>query len=151
MPLKRVLFFHFIEKHFVGFVFQDARFGVARNVNICCLSFSVRQMGLIYTKFLLLISAFIGAEADPIPESNIGSRMLQSMGWSPGQGLGADGAGIRTPITACLRPRRQGFGSVEQPSTSWDGHQSGNSNTLTAEHTPGSKVELHTVSSEHCS
>jgi G patch domain-containing protein 2 len=76
--------------------------------------------------------------------------MLQSMGWSPGQGLGADGAGIRTPVKACLRPRRQGFGSSEQPSTSWDGPPSVNSNTLTAEQKPGSKVELHSVSSEQC-
>lgn len=54
--------------------------------------------------------AYVGGEADPIPESNIGNRMLQSMGWSPGQGLGAEGTGIKTPLTACLRPHRQGLG-----------------------------------------
>ena len=37
--------------------------------------------------------------------------MLQNMGWVPGMGLGADGSGIKTPVTAYVRPRRQGLGS----------------------------------------
>ncbi|XP_060083558.1 G patch domain-containing protein 2-like isoform X1 [Ylistrum balloti] len=53
---------------------------------------------------------FIGNEAEPIPDSNLGSKMLQNMGWTPGSGLGSDGAGIKTPVMAYRRPRRQGLG-----------------------------------------
>ncbi|XP_052275480.1 G patch domain-containing protein 2-like isoform X2 [Dreissena polymorpha] len=49
-------------------------------------------------------------QSEPIPESNLGNRMLQQMGWTPGQGLGLNGAGIRTPVTATIRPHRQGLG-----------------------------------------
>lgn len=86
--------------------------------------------------------AFIGADADPIPESNIGNRMLQSMGWSPGEGLGANGMGIKTPITACLRPHRQGFGCNEQPGMNPDVTMTGHSNSLTAEQKSCAKIEL---------
>lgn len=53
----------------------------------------------------------VGGKAEPIPETNIGSRILQTMGWNPGSGLGADGSGITMPILACRRPYRQGLGS----------------------------------------
>ncbi|XP_069117018.1 G patch domain-containing protein 2-like isoform X1 [Argopecten irradians] len=53
---------------------------------------------------------FIGNEAEPIPDSNLGNRMLQGMGWTPGSGLGSDGGGIKTPVMAYRRPRRQGLG-----------------------------------------
>jgi len=55
----------------------------------------------------------IGANSEPIPEHNIGNKMLQSMGWAPGTGLGSDGQGIKTPIFATVRPRRQGLGILE--------------------------------------
>ena len=55
--------------------------------------------------------------SDPIAESNIGNKMLQSMGWSPGTGLGVDGSGIKTPVMATMRPRRQGLGMGEGPSS----------------------------------
>ena len=54
---------------------------------------------------------YVGENADPIPDSNIGSRLLQSMGWSPGCGLGPEGGGITTPITAFKRLGRKGLGT----------------------------------------
>ncbi|OBZ82830.1 Cell division control protein 45, partial [Choanephora cucurbitarum] len=38
-----------------------------------------------------------------------GQKMLEKMGWSSGQGLGADGAGIVNPIETKLRPARMGL------------------------------------------
>ncbi|XP_040207373.1 G patch domain-containing protein 2 isoform X1 [Rana temporaria] len=55
-------------------------------------------------------SGFIGENNQPIPESNIGNRMLQSMGWTPGTGLGPDGKGISEPIRAMQRPKGLGLG-----------------------------------------
>lgn len=53
----------------------------------------------------------VGEFCDPIPESNIGNKMLQNMGWIPGMGLGTDGSGIKNPVCAFLRPKRQGLGA----------------------------------------
>ncbi|XP_076096927.1 G patch domain-containing protein 2-like [Mytilus galloprovincialis] len=53
---------------------------------------------------------YVGDEASPIPETNIGNKMLQSMGWKPGSGLGAEGEGIQTPVLAYRRLRRTGLG-----------------------------------------
>ncbi|XP_028858794.1 G patch domain-containing protein 2 isoform X1 [Denticeps clupeoides] len=52
----------------------------------------------------------VGEGAPPIPDSNMGSRMLQSMGWSPGMGLGPEGRGITEPIRATQRPKGAGLG-----------------------------------------
>ncbi|XP_003474282.1 G patch domain-containing protein 2 isoform X1 [Cavia porcellus] len=52
----------------------------------------------------------VGENAQPILENNIGNRMLQSMGWSPGSGLGRDGKGIAEPIQAVQRPKGLGLG-----------------------------------------
>uniref|UniRef100_A0A3B4DUF9 G-patch domain-containing protein n=1 Tax=Pygocentrus nattereri TaxID=42514 RepID=A0A3B4DUF9_PYGNA len=52
----------------------------------------------------------VGEGASPIPESNVGSRMLQSMGWSPGMGLGPEGRGITEPLRATQRPKGAGLG-----------------------------------------
>ncbi|XP_072031081.1 G patch domain-containing protein 2-like [Amphiura filiformis] len=46
----------------------------------------------------------------PIPDNNIGNRMLQSMGWSPGTGLGPGGSGIQEPVKAYIRPKNRGLG-----------------------------------------
>ena len=59
--------------------------------------------------FIFLVGLY-RTESEPIPDTNIGNRMLQQMGWSPGQGLGADSKGIKTPVMASQRPRRQGLG-----------------------------------------
>ncbi|XP_056424326.1 G patch domain-containing protein 2 [Hyla sarda] len=55
-------------------------------------------------------SGFIGESSQPIPDTNIGNRMLQSMGWTPGTGLGPDGKGISEPIRALQRPKGLGLG-----------------------------------------
>ncbi|KAM9778524.1 G patch domain-containing protein 2 isoform X1 [Syngnathus typhle] len=55
-------------------------------------------------------SAAVGENAPPIPDSNLGNRMLQSMGWIPGVGLGPDGRGITEPVRALQRPKGTGLG-----------------------------------------
>lgn len=57
-----------------------------------------------------IISGFVGENAQPIVENNIGNRMLQNMGWTPGSGLGRDGKGIPEPIQALQRPKGLGLG-----------------------------------------
>ncbi|XP_032399145.1 G patch domain-containing protein 2 isoform X2 [Etheostoma spectabile] len=55
-------------------------------------------------------SGVVGENAPPIPDTNMGSRMLQSMGWSPGMGLGPEGRGITEPVRATQRPKGTGLG-----------------------------------------
>ncbi|XP_012691089.1 G patch domain-containing protein 2 isoform X3 [Clupea harengus] len=52
----------------------------------------------------------VGENAPPIPDSNMGNRMLQSMGWNPGSGLGPEGRGITEPVRAHQRPKGSGLG-----------------------------------------
>ena len=52
----------------------------------------------------------VGGEAEPLNETNVGNRILQGMGWSPGMGLGPNGMGIKDPIVAHVRPRHVGLG-----------------------------------------
>uniref|UniRef100_A0A3Q4HU53 G patch domain containing 2 n=1 Tax=Neolamprologus brichardi TaxID=32507 RepID=A0A3Q4HU53_NEOBR len=55
-------------------------------------------------------SGVVAENAPPIPETNMGNRMLQTMGWSPGMGLGPEGRGITEPIRATQRPKGTGLG-----------------------------------------
>ena len=55
-------------------------------------------------------ASIVGGEAEPLNETNVGNRMLQGMGWSPGMGLGPNGMGIKDPIVAHVRPRHVGLG-----------------------------------------
>uniref|UniRef100_A0A3B3Z807 G-patch domain-containing protein n=1 Tax=Periophthalmus magnuspinnatus TaxID=409849 RepID=A0A3B3Z807_9GOBI len=55
-------------------------------------------------------TGIVGENAPPIPESNMGNRMLQSMGWSPGMGLGPEGRGMTEPVRATQRPKGTGLG-----------------------------------------
>ncbi|XP_065112456.1 G patch domain-containing protein 2 isoform X1 [Paramisgurnus dabryanus] len=55
-------------------------------------------------------SGVVGDGAPPLPESNVGNRMLQTMGWTPGSGLGPEGRGITEPIRASQRPKGAGLG-----------------------------------------
>ncbi|XP_042210440.1 SURP and G-patch domain-containing protein 1-like isoform X3 [Homarus americanus] len=51
-----------------------------------------------------------------LTEDNVGYRMLKSMGWTEGMGLGAEGKGITTPVNQNGRSESQGLG-VERPET----------------------------------
>ncbi|XP_026518023.1 RNA-binding protein 10-like, partial [Terrapene carolina triunguis] len=48
---------------------------------------------------------------DGLGSDNIGSRMLQAMGWKEGSGLGRKKQGIVTPIEAQTRVRGSGLGA----------------------------------------
>ncbi|KAJ4828808.1 hypothetical protein Tsubulata_010824, partial [Turnera subulata] len=49
-----------------------------------------------------------------IDESNVGNRMLRSMGWHEGSGLGKDGSGMIEPVQAQGMERRAGLGSQQK-------------------------------------
>ncbi|GMJ01355.1 suppressor of abi3-5 [Hibiscus trionum] len=46
-----------------------------------------------------------------IDENNVGNRMLRSMGWHEGSGLGKDGSGMTEPVEAQAMDGRAGLGS----------------------------------------
>uniref|UniRef100_A0A0M3JUW8 Putative rna binding protein (inferred by orthology to a S. mansoni protein) n=1 Tax=Anisakis simplex TaxID=6269 RepID=A0A0M3JUW8_ANISI len=47
----------------------------------------------------------------PIDETNIGNKLLKSMGWTEGKGIGKNNQGIVTPITAERRVEGAGLGA----------------------------------------
>ncbi|XP_038988821.1 SUPPRESSOR OF ABI3-5-like isoform X2 [Phoenix dactylifera] len=49
-----------------------------------------------------------------IDEKNVGNRMLRSMGWQEGLGLGKDGSGIKEPVQAKVVDDRSGLGSQQR-------------------------------------
>jgi len=51
----------------------------------------------------------VGQHAAPISETNLGNKLLKSMGWTGG-GLGASGQGIAQPITATIKNNKCGLG-----------------------------------------
>ena len=52
----------------------------------------------------------LSAQEREIPESNLGSKMLRQMGWTPGTGLGKEGDGRVEPVRAELRKKGVGLG-----------------------------------------
>ncbi|KAJ2852238.1 squalene synthetase-like protein [Coemansia brasiliensis] len=53
----------------------------------------------------------VAENAPAVGASNIGHQMLQQMGWSPGQGLGAEQKGRATPVDVMIRNSRRGLGA----------------------------------------
>lgn len=51
----------------------------------------------------------VGARSAPIKEDNVGNKMLQKMGWTPGTGLGRDSDGIVNHIPAVVKTKRTGL------------------------------------------
>ncbi|XAR54852.1 hypothetical protein NMG60_11030164 [Bertholletia excelsa] len=49
-----------------------------------------------------------------IDDSNVGNRMLRSMGWQEGLGLGKDGSGVIEPVQAQAMETRAGLGSQQK-------------------------------------
>ncbi|KAK9157073.1 hypothetical protein Scep_003647 [Stephania cephalantha] len=49
----------------------------------------------------------------PIPQSNIGFKMLKMMGYSPGSALGKGGAGAAEPVALEIRRSRRGIGKED--------------------------------------
>ncbi|KAK6947467.1 G-patch domain, partial [Dillenia turbinata] len=49
-----------------------------------------------------------------LDESNVGNRMLRSMGWHEGSGLGRDGSGMVEPVQAQASEHRAGLGSQQK-------------------------------------
>jgi G patch domain-containing protein 2 len=43
--------------------------------------------------------------------SGIGSRLMQRMGWSVGEGLGRARQGMPEPLAAVMRPKHRGLGA----------------------------------------
>uniref|UniRef100_A0A4X2LQV1 RNA binding motif protein 10 n=1 Tax=Vombatus ursinus TaxID=29139 RepID=A0A4X2LQV1_VOMUR len=65
-------------------------------------------------KFGTMVATSLGlaqSAQDGLSSNNIGSRMLQAMGWKEGSGLGRKKQGIITPIEAQTRVRGSGLGS----------------------------------------
>ncbi|KAK0445434.1 hypothetical protein EV421DRAFT_1796547 [Armillaria borealis] len=54
----------------------------------------------------------VGKEAPRIGESNIGFRMLASMGWSEGDHIGISG-GLKDPVTAVIKTTKLGLGATK--------------------------------------
>ncbi|KAK7278840.1 hypothetical protein RJT34_23878 [Clitoria ternatea] len=49
----------------------------------------------------------------PIPQSNIGFKLLKQMGYTPGSALGKEGSGMAEPVGLEIRRSRAGVGSVD--------------------------------------
>ena len=50
--------------------------------------------------------------------TGFGSKMLQKMGWTPGEGLGADKSGVAEPVEVSLRPKKMGLAYGDRPEMS---------------------------------
>ncbi|KAJ2909202.1 squalene synthetase-like protein [Coemansia aciculifera] len=53
----------------------------------------------------------VAENAPEVGSSNIGHKMLQQMGWQPGQGLGVKEEGRATPVDVMIRAGRRGLGA----------------------------------------
>jgi len=65
---------------------------------------------LLSSDSLISVPIVVGGDTPPLSEANIGNKMLQGMGWTPGTGLGPHSNGIVDPVTAIRRPKLSGLG-----------------------------------------
>ncbi|KAG0235940.1 hypothetical protein BGW42_004395 [Actinomortierella wolfii] len=72
-----------------------------------------RGMGLSSSSSSSITTAIVPEQPtkDGLKEDNIGNRLLKSMGWKEGQGLGKDGGGITVPVEAISYSRGVGIGA----------------------------------------
>lgn len=61
------------------------------------------------------ISFNTAGETPTQPVKGFGLKLLESMGWSEGEGLGRDGGGISQPVAASNKHDRLGLGAVKPP------------------------------------
>lgn len=59
--------------------------------------------------YVIGVGNVVGQFAPPIDDNNLGSKILQKMGWSGG-GLGATGQGIENPIEVVFKNNKRGLG-----------------------------------------
>ncbi|CAF0743132.1 unnamed protein product [Adineta steineri] len=52
-----------------------------------------------------------------ISSANVGHQLLQKIGWTPGNGLGLNQNGIKSPISINFHQRRQGLGYEKELNT----------------------------------
>jgi hypothetical protein len=50
--------------------------------------------------------------APKIGESNIGFKMLASMGWAEGERIGVSAGGLHAPLTAVIKNTKLGLGAT---------------------------------------
>jgi len=48
----------------------------------------------------------VGSKATPIGEENKGNKLLQKMGWNPGQSLGKNNSGRLDPVEVVFRSKK---------------------------------------------
>lgn len=76
----------------------------------------------------------------PIADDNKGARMLASMGWKKGEGLGKDGSGILDPVKAESYAQSAGIGSTPKRDV---GSGGGSYQSRTLDTVSGYKLILH--------
>jgi len=54
----------------------------------------------------------VGKAAPKIGQSNIGFKMLSSMGWTEGERIGASADGLHVPLTAVIKNTKLGLGAT---------------------------------------
>jgi len=53
----------------------------------------------------------VGKTAPRLDDSNVGFRLLETMGWSEGDRIGASTNGLEVPLTAVIKTSKLGLGA----------------------------------------
>ncbi|RCN50003.1 g-patch domain protein [Ancylostoma caninum] len=80
--------------------------------------FGIVNQNLVSRAIPFIVGAVVppsnNAPVKPLNEANKGFRLLQSMGWKEGEGLGREGQGRQQPVETTVRKDRQGLGTAEE-------------------------------------